>query len=160
MGRRRLFVRSGELNAAFLWAQFEAADHLKADRLRAWWPYHEALEPLEEAGFLRRPVSRSTCSTTDTSTTAGQECVGAHAAPRGVERGGVNAVFHYVPLHDSVAGRRYGRPHGALSATDDVSGRVIRLPLFHGMDEGQIGRVVELLVGAARKATTRASAAV
>lgn len=150
-----------ELNAAFLWAQFEAADHLKADRLRAWWLYHEALEPLEEAGFLRRPVIPEHVQHNGHI----YYVLARNASERTrlleeLNAADVNAVFHYVPLHDSVAGRRYGRPHGALSATDDVSGRVIRLPLFHGMDEGQIGRVVELLVGAARKATTRASAAV
>jgi dTDP-4-amino-4,6-dideoxygalactose transaminase len=149
-----------ELNAAFLWAQLEVAEHLNADRLRTWWLYHEALEPLEEAGFLRRPVIPEHVRHNGH---IYYVLVGsAYERTRLLQEfnsADINAVFHYVPLHDSVAGRRYGRPHGALSTTDEVAGRVIRLPLFSGMDESQILRVVELLVGAL-KASSRASAAV
>jgi dTDP-4-amino-4,6-dideoxygalactose transaminase len=57
-------------------------------------------------------------------------------------RDGVNAVFHYVPLHSSPAGRRFGRVHGSLPVTDDVSERLVRLPLWVGMDQLTIDRVV------------------
>jgi dTDP-4-amino-4,6-dideoxygalactose transaminase len=58
---------------------------------------------------------------------------------------GVNAVFHYVPLHSSPAGRRYGRVTGSMSVTDDVSARLIRLPLWVGMPLDLPGMVVERL---------------
>ena len=56
---------------------------------------------------------------------------------------GVNAVFHYVPLHSSPAGRRYGRAHGSLEVTDDVSERLVRLPLWVGMTQGDVERVAD-----------------
>ncbi len=56
---------------------------------------------------------------------------------------GVNAVFHYVPLHSSPAGMKYGRSHGDLSHTQDVSDRLVRLPLWVGMTEETIGQVAE-----------------
>ena len=48
---------------------------------------------------------------------------------------GVGAVFHYIPLHSSPAGRRFGRAEGALSVTDAVSDRLVRLPLWNGLQE-------------------------
>jgi dTDP-4-amino-4,6-dideoxygalactose transaminase len=56
---------------------------------------------------------------------------------------GVIAVFHYVPLHSSPAGRKYGRTHGDLSHTERVSDRLIRLPLWMGMTEADVAKVVE-----------------
>jgi len=56
---------------------------------------------------------------------------------------GIDAVFHYVPLHSSPAGRRYGRASGTLAVTDDISSRLIRLPLWLGLTDAQIGAVVE-----------------
>ncbi len=149
-----------ELNAAFLWAQLEVAEHLNADRLRTWWLYQEALEPLEEAGFLRRPViPEHVQHNGHIYYVLVASAYERDRLLREFNSADINAVFHYVPLHDSVAGRRYGRPHGRLSTTDEVAGRVIRLPLFSGMSEAQILRVVDSLVGAL-KASSRASAAV
>ena len=149
-----------ELNAAFLWAQLEAAERIRAERLRTWWLYHGALEALEEAGVLRRPVVPEHVQHNGHI----YYVLASNAAERTrllgeLNSADVNAVFHYVPLHDSAAGRRYGRSHGTLSVTQEVSGRVIRLPLYSGMDETHVGRVVELLVGAL-KPGRRVSAAV
>ena len=57
-------------------------------------------------------------------------------------------VFHYVPLHSSPAGLRYGRPHGALDITDSISQRLIRLPLWVGITEAQQAEVVAALAAA------------
>jgi len=54
---------------------------------------------------------------------------------------GIYAVFHYVPLHSSPGGLRYGRAAGTLEVTDDISSRLLRLPLFSGM-RGSERRVV------------------
>jgi dTDP-4-amino-4,6-dideoxygalactose transaminase len=56
--------------------------------------------------------------------------------------GGIDAVFHYVPLHSSPAGRRYGIASGDLAVTDDVWSRLIRLPLWVGLTDDQVGTVV------------------
>jgi dTDP-4-amino-4,6-dideoxygalactose transaminase len=56
---------------------------------------------------------------------------------------GVNAVSHYVPLHSSPAGARFGRVHGSLEVTDDVSERLLRLPLWIGMTADDAAYVVD-----------------
>jgi dTDP-4-amino-4,6-dideoxygalactose transaminase len=133
----------GELTAAFLWAQLEQAESITARRLDLWNQYLEASTTLEEIG-LRGPVVPAGCEHN------------AHlfyvllplAAHRGeiladLNARGVNAVFHYVPLHSSPAGRRYGRVSGAMNVTDDCSARLIRLPLWVGMPEGAPQTVVD-----------------
>ena len=138
----------GELIAAFLFAQLEEADRITAARLEAWKLYHELLEPLESAEYLRRPIVPVECRHN------------AHMyyilLPPGVNRQmvlsemkrcGVTAIFHYVPLHLSPAGLRYCRASGELPVTDSVSQRIIRLPLWMGISYEQQVRVVELLAG-------------
>ena len=55
---------------------------------------------------------------------------------------GVHAVFHYVPLHSSPAGRRFGRVAGPMAVTDDVSNRLLRLPLYFGLGEPEVAEIV------------------
>ncbi len=62
---------------------------------------------------------------------------------------GVHSVFHYVPLHSSEAGRRYGRASGTLDVTDDVSARLARLPLWVGMNDDVVQTVIEAVATAA-----------
>jgi dTDP-4-amino-4,6-dideoxygalactose transaminase len=141
-----------ELNAAFLWAQLEAAETLNSDRLRVWWLYHEALESLEADGLIRRPsipehvrhnghIYFVLLSGFEERTRVLQE----------LNDEGVSAVFHYVPLHTSSGGRRYGRVHGSLATTEDVADRLVRLPLWSGISESQILQVVEALAAALRR---------
>jgi dTDP-4-amino-4,6-dideoxygalactose transaminase len=59
---------------------------------------------------------------------------------------GVNSVSRYVPLHDAPAGLRYARTSGLLPVTDDVAGRLVRLPLHPAMDESDVDYVVEAVV--------------
>ena len=66
-------------------------------------------------------------------------------------RNGIGAVFHYVPLHSSPAGMRFGRPHGELSLTTKLSQQLIRLPMWFGLSEAQQQRVVDVLGAALRK---------
>jgi dTDP-4-amino-4,6-dideoxygalactose transaminase len=136
----------GELVAAFLWAQFGEADRITRARLDCWERYHELLGPLESEGLLRRPVVPSGCEHN------------AHMyyvlLSRGVNRedvlgklksDGISCIFHYVPLHSSPAGNRYARVGGAMKVTDDLSERLVRLPLWIGLSGAQQARVVESL---------------
>jgi dTDP-4-amino-4,6-dideoxygalactose transaminase len=135
-----------ELNAAFLWAQLEAAPQLTAERRRIWELYHEALEPLEEDGSLRRPVIPSHVDHNAhiyyvlLEGSEHKEHVLAELNARDV-----NAVFHFVPLHSSQGGLRYGRVAGPLPNTDATAQQLIRLPLWSGLSETQALRVVETL---------------
>jgi dTDP-4-amino-4,6-dideoxygalactose transaminase len=125
----------GEIIAAFLAAQCEEAEAITTRRLALWDRYHAWAAPLEEQGLLRRPVIPP-------------ECVhNAHmyylllpsleARSRFIDvlkQHEIGAVFHYVPLHSSPAGKRLGRTHGSMSVTDDTSDRLVRLPLWVGLD--------------------------
>jgi dTDP-4-amino-4,6-dideoxygalactose transaminase len=135
-----------ELIAAFLWAQLEEAQRITRFRLDLWDHYHESLEPLERRGLLRRPIIPEGCSHN------------AHMyyvlLAQGTDRAdvltalaneGVDAVFHYVPLHDSPAGRRYGRANGDLVVTNDLSSRLIRLPMWVGLQEEDQNHVVDAI---------------
>jgi dTDP-4-amino-4,6-dideoxygalactose transaminase len=139
----------GELIAAFLWAQLEEAYRITQDRLTSWQRYHELLEPLESKGILRRPIVPDDCQHN------------AHMyyvlLPSEIDRQGVldefrtndiSAVFHYVPLHSSPAGQRYGRAHGSLDVTNSQSERLVRLPLWVGLTEEQQNKVVDVLKAA------------
>ena len=135
----------GELTAAFLWAQLEAADRITSRRLELWNRYYSALPALEALG-LRGPVIPAECEHNAhlfyllLPSPSHRNDIVADLNARGV-----NAVFHYVPLHSSPGGQRYGRTSGAMRVTDDVSGRLIRLPLWVGMPEDAPRKVVERL---------------
>jgi dTDP-4-amino-4,6-dideoxygalactose transaminase len=136
----------GELIAAFLWAQLEEAERITSVRLASWARYHELLEPLEAKGILRRPVVPEGCQHN------------AHMyyvlLTRGIDRqfvlselkrNEIHSVFHYVPLHSSPAGRRYGRVHGGVDVTNRQSERLVRLPLWVGLASEQQNFIVDVL---------------
>ena len=136
----------GELIAAFLWAQFEEADRITRQRLTSWHHYHDQLATLEARGILRRPVVPEDCRHNAhmyyvllSPDTDRQKII------EKLKRNDIWAVFHYVPLHSSPAGQRYGRAHGDLAVTNEVSERLIRLPLWVGLTENQQDKVVEIL---------------
>jgi dTDP-4-amino-4,6-dideoxygalactose transaminase len=135
-----------EITAAFLLAQLEAGPAITAARLARWQRYHEQLQPLEQAGRLRRPIVPTECTHNGhiyyilVPSAAERD-----QALRALAERGVNAVMHYVPLHSSPAGLRLGRTDGPLSNTDDLSARLIRLPLHPQLDAGAQEQVVAVL---------------
>jgi dTDP-4-amino-4,6-dideoxygalactose transaminase len=128
----------GEMIAAFLWAQFEHADTILARRLATWDRYHAAFAGLEAPGGIRRPRIPAHCTHNAhmyylllDSLEARTEFI------TGMRRQGIGTVFHYVPLHSSPAGRRYGRTAGPMAVTDHVSDCLVRLPLWLGLEDQQ-----------------------
>jgi len=127
----------GELVAAFLLAQLEAVDRVQAVRQAAWNRYHEAFADPEAAGRCRRPVIPPDCEHNAhmyyllLPSLGERQALIAHLRERGI-----TAPFHYVPLHSSPAGRRFGRVHEALPVTDHSSDTLVRLPLFADLGEG------------------------
>ena len=128
-----------ELVGAFLYAQLEQAEKIINARNRIFEQYISLLRPLEEKGMICLPASES-----------GNNSNGhifyiiiRSLEERGrlidyLKQNGIWAVFHYVPLHSSPAGRKYGRAVGDLPNTIDLSERVLRLPLYHEMTEEQV----------------------
>ena len=136
----------GELIAAFLWAQLEEADRITKNRLDSWDRYHELLEPFEQKGVLRRSIVPEGCMHNGhmyyvllATEINRQEVLD------GLKQDEIYAFFHYVPLHASPAGMRYGRSHGDLNVTVQQSETLIRLPMWVGITEEMQARVVRSL---------------
>ncbi len=136
----------GELIAAFLWAQLEEADRITQARLASWDRYHKLLEPLEARGILRRPIIPEECQhNAHMYYVLLAPDIDRQVVLDKFKSQEISSVFHYVPLHSSPAGQRYGRTHGDLEITNYQSERLVRLPLWVGITEEQQLRVVEIL---------------
>ncbi|HYW52964.1 MAG TPA: dTDP-4-amino-4,6-dideoxygalactose transaminase [Candidatus Elarobacter sp.] len=139
-----------EIVAAFLWGQLQHAHELLLRRLLIWEGYHERFAGLEAAGFVTRPtvpdhVTHNGHMYYLLLPTARER----QAVLERLRAFGVHALFHYVPLHSAPAGRRYGRVHGGeLPVTDDVSARLIRLPMHYDLSGSDLDAVASA-VGAA-----------
>ena len=132
-----------DIIAAFLWAQLGESARIIQRREKLWKEYRDAFGALEKSGKLRRPITPAYCR---------------HSAhlyylllPDRKSRDGfiqkmtlrgIHTVFHYVPLHSSPAGRKFGRVSASMRNTDLLSSRLVRLPLWLGMEK-HIGRVIE-----------------
>jgi dTDP-4-amino-4,6-dideoxygalactose transaminase len=132
-----------EIVAAFLWGQLGHAHDLLARRLALWDGYHQRFAALEAAGFVRRPVIPAHVTHNAHMYYLLLDDASARSAVLDRLRDlGVHAVFHYVPLHSSPAGERFGRTHGAsLPVTDDISARLIRLPMHYALSDADLDAV-------------------
>lgn len=138
-----------EITAAFLWAQLEEAEGLTRERCAIWDLYHAECERLEAKGLLRRPVVPSDCRANGHMYAVLVEDLARRTRLlASLNRHGVNAVFHYVPLHSSPAGRKFGRAHGELPVTCNVSERLVRLPLWIGMTADDVSDIVAAVADA------------
>lgn len=131
-----------ELIGAFLYAQFEEAGTIFNHRRTLCEKYRFFLDDLERIGRIRLPLPEGDHSSNGhlfyilTGSLKEREELISHLNQRGI-----NAVFHYIPLHTSPAGRKFGRVVGSMSVTDDVSDRLLRLPLFNDMTEEDVESV-------------------
>jgi dTDP-4-amino-4,6-dideoxygalactose transaminase len=135
---------ASEIAAAFLWGQLEIAEEITARRLAIWDRYHDAFAEVEADDLVRRP------------TVLPGHAHNGHlyylVLPSPAARGsfienlrdrGIHTAFHYVPLHSSPAGLAFGRTAGRLPRTEELSERLVRLPLWAGLDEESVSRVID-----------------
>ena len=136
----------GEIIAAFLWAQLEEADRITRQRLASWAKYHTMLAPLEAAGLLRRPIVPTDCQhNAHMYYVLLAPDIDRQKVLDAFRSSAIASVFHYVPLHSSPAGLKYGRTHGSLDVTVQQSERLVRLPLWVGLTEEHQARVFDVL---------------
>jgi dTDP-4-amino-4,6-dideoxygalactose transaminase len=132
-----------EVVAAFLWGQLEHLEEITARRRAIWDRYHEAFAAPESAGAVRRPVVPEHCGHNGhiyyllLPTGAARDAFIDHLKSRGIL-----AVFHYLPLHLSPLGRSLGGREGDLPVTEELSARLVRLPLFHELRPGEQDEVI------------------
>jgi dTDP-4-amino-4,6-dideoxygalactose transaminase len=146
----------GELIAAFLWAQMEEADAITNRRLSIWNTYHQWFADAEKNNLIRRPVITTSCG----HNAHMYYLLLANLDVRtrfidSLKQDGIYSVFHYVPLHSAPEGRKVGRAHGELTHTMALSDRLVRLPLWLGLEDRQPEVIHKALAAiAALQATT------
>lgn len=128
-----------ELNAAYLWAQLEIADEINKDRMRNWDRYYELLKPLKAAGKIELPVVPKDCVHN-----AHMFYIKVKDLKERTElidflkNREVGSVFHYIPLHSAPAGLKFGRFVGGDVYTTKESERLLRLPMYYGLECEQV----------------------
>lgn len=133
-----------ELNAAYLYAELECADIINDNRMASWNEYHKRLAPLAEKGLVELPYIPEHCTHNAHMFYLKVEDLQTRTALlKHLVYNGVLAVFHYVPLHSSPAGMRFGRFHGEDKFTTTESNRLLRLPMFYGLKTEEIGYICD-----------------
>ena len=135
-----------ELNAAYLWAQLEIAQEIFDNRMSSWDRYYSSLKCLEDEGLIKLPYIPENCQHN-----AHMFYIKARSLDERTQlidylkTQGVNAVFHYVPLHSAPAGIKYGEFVGEDIYTTSESDRLVRLPLYYNMREDDIEHVIKMV---------------
>ena len=135
-----------EIVAALLWSQLENARQITDARIEVWDRYHDLSKSLEDQGRLRRPYVPEDCQHNGhlyyvlvPDLAQRDETLAA------LKKQGIQSVFHYVPLHSSPAGKKYGRVHGTMQTTEQMSARLIRLQLWVGINQAQKEQIIQAL---------------
>lgn len=134
----------GDMNAAYLMAQLDAADEIFEDRMRSWNLYYELLKPLEEKGKIVLPHIPEHCThNAHMFYIKAKDLQERSALISYLKENKIQSVFHYIPLHSAPAGERFGRFHGKDVYTTRESERLTRLPMFYGLKEEQVRYIAE-----------------
>ena len=133
-----------ELNAAYLYAQLELREEINNDRLSSWNTYYESLLPLAQQGFIELPTIPDGCShNAHMFYIKAKDLEERTALIAHLKENGACAVFHYIPLHSSPAGLKFGRFHGEDKFTTKESDRLLRLPMYYGLTKEDIKVVTD-----------------
>jgi len=136
-----------DLQAAYLWAQLEAAEQINQQRLRLWQRYYDALQPLAAAGRIELPVVPKNCRhNAHMFYIKLRDSDDRQALINWMKEAEILTVFHYIPLHSSPAGERFGRFHGDDAFTTRESERLLRLPLFYNLSDNNQRTVISSLL--------------
>lgn len=124
-----------DIIAAFLWAQISKAREITSHRMKVWNNYHKYLAEFESQGLITRPQIPNECEHNAHMyyilLESGQK---RDELIKGLDDVGINAIFHYIPLHSAPHGLKCSRVNGSMKNTNDISQRILRLPLWIGVD--------------------------
>ncbi|MCL2052206.1 MAG: dTDP-4-amino-4,6-dideoxygalactose transaminase [Lachnospiraceae bacterium] len=136
-----------ELNAAYLWAQLEMAEEITADRLKSFNRYYQGLKALQDTGLVSLPVIPKECKHNGHMFYIKLKDINARTRLIDyLKQNKILSVFHYVPLHSSPAGQKFGRFYGEDKYTTKESERLLRLPLYYGLTDEEIDLIVSLII--------------
>ena len=135
-----------DINAAYLWAELEMADEINENRLSTWHFYNDNLKELEDKGVIQRPFVPKECThNAHMYYIKVKDLEERTKLIKYLKENGVEAVFHYVPLHTAPAGQKYGRFYGEDKYTTKESERLMRLPMYYGLKQEDKEKVVEVI---------------
>lgn len=135
-----------ELNAAYLMAQLDQADAINHARLARWEQYYRLLSPLAAEGRIELPVIPKDCvHNAHMFYIKTRDLEERQALIQALREQGILAVFHYIPLHSSPAGKKFGRFHGEDRYTTRESERLLRLPMYYSLTEENVNDVVSVI---------------
>ena len=132
-----------ELNAAYLWAQLQCADKINDNRLATWDKYYKAFKPLADDGKVELPVIPEGC--VHNAHMFYLKCKNLEERTEFIKHMKENEIlctFHYVPLHSAPAGLKFGRFDGEDEYTTSESERLVRLPMYYGLDNEDRNKVI------------------
>jgi len=136
-----------DLQAAYLWAQLEAAERINQQRLRLWQNYADALQPVAARGRIGLASLPADCEhNAHMFYLKLRDHDDRSALIAWLKEAEIMAVFHYIPLHSSPAGQRFGRFHGEDHFTQSESDRLLRLPLFYNLSDNNQKTVINSLL--------------
>jgi dTDP-4-amino-4,6-dideoxygalactose transaminase len=133
-----------ELNAAYLYGQLEAAEKINENRLNTWNIYYNGLKSLREKSLIELPYIPNDCE--HNAHMFYIKCRDINERTeliRHLKENNIQSVFHYVPLHSSNAGLKFGRFHGLDKYTTKESERLLRLPLYYNIEESKVEYVID-----------------
>lgn len=135
-----------ELNAAYLMAQLDQADEINNARLARWEQYYRLLSPLAAEGRIELPVIPEGCvHNAHMFYIKTGDLEERQVLIQALREQGILAVFHYIPLHSSPAGKKFGRFHGEDRYTTRESERLLRLPMYYSLTEENVNDVVSVI---------------
>ncbi len=135
-----------DVSAAYLWGNLEKANEITQDRLNTWQKYYDGLKELEAKGLIELPTISKDCI---------QNAHMFYLKVKNLEertvlleylkQNEIWAVFHYVPLHSAPAGLKFGRFEGVDRFTTRESEKLVRLPMYFGMSDDVVNKIVEVI---------------
>ena len=132
-----------DMNAAYLWAQLEKADEVNQQRLTMWNLYQEGLQNLADAGKIELPYIPHDCvHNAHMFYIKSKDLNERTKLIDFLKDKGILTVFHYIPLHTSPAGQKFGRFHGDDTYTTKESERLLRLPMYYGLKKEQVEYII------------------
>ncbi len=136
-----------DLNAAYLYAQLERMDEIARKRREIYDYYREKLQPLEDRGCLELPHIPEECAHNAHMFYVKAKDLGTRSKLIShLKEKGICCVFHYIPLHSSPAGRRFGEFRGEDVWTTRESERLMRLPMFYNLSMEDVRYIVKCLL--------------
>lgn len=132
-----------DMNAAYLYAQLEMADEINEARLAVWNQYWKGLQILKDAGRIDLPVIPKDCvHNAHMFYIKTKDMEERTKLITFLKENGILSVFHYIPLHTAPAGRKYGRFQGTDIYTTRESERLLRLPMYYGLEAENVDYII------------------